>query len=556
MKKRVIATILAASVIAPAAVSLTGCKKKVADDENTLQIFVSDFGYGTDWVNDMIAAFKEQDWVKEKYPQLNIPKPDKNSERTFPADRMITDGKTNTYDLLFACDSAVANYDKTDGNGNPYFEDLTELYQTQIPGESVTFAEKLDGNIRANMQYTGRDNSKKYYSVQWVNGYMGLLYNQTYVTQYLGADYELPRTTIELEAMAKEIKGENIKNVAPFISSTKAGYWNQVCYTWWVQYEGTARYEDYWLGVDKYDQITNENFSQTGRLRSLETLESLIGKEKGYNHEEVNTLEFTSAQSKYLLGEAFMMPNGDWFENEMRSNYAEDKNHYDIRFMQMPVISSIVENMEFYKDTYKKPYSELTAAEKQSCDDILSKIVAAVDAEKTYETAKESVPDLTEKDYAKITEARHVVYSVEGHEGYIPAYATGKAIAKDFLLFMATDKGIETFMKATNGASTAFRYDVETKSPDLYNGFSNLQKSRASITKNGVVPFCVTSSSLVYWGGLTYYSISNALEPFFTAQNDSDRKTAKQIFDNDVNYYTKNDGEYWKELLSRAGIQN
>lgn len=553
MKKKVLATVLALGVLAPTAIGFTGCKKKVADDENTLQIFISDFGYGTDWLDDMIDEFKKQDWVKDKYPNLNIPTPDSNSERTYPAERMITDGKTNTYDLLFACDSATANYDKTDGSGNPYFEDLTSVYQSKVPGEGdITFAEKMDDNILVNMQYTTKANKKTYYSVQWVNGYMGLLYNQTLVNNKLGENYELPKTTIQLESMAKTLKG---KGVTPFISSTKSGYWNQVAYTWWVQYEGMDRYEDYWLGVNEYDETTSDNFKQLGRLRSLETLESLIGVSKGYNHEEVNTLEFTAAQSKYLLGEAVMMPNGDWFENEMRSNYEEDKNHYDIRFMQMPVISSIVETMDLY--THEKAYTELTDAEKSAYDSKLAAIIAVVDADGTLADAQAAVAELTPDDFNKVQEARRIVYSVENHEGYIPAYATGKEIAKDFLLFMATDKGIETFMNATNGASTAFEYDVETKSPSLYASFSNLQKSRAAIAAKGIVPFQATTSRLVYWGGLTYYSISNALEPFFTAQNSADRKTAYEIYYNDINYYiNKNNGDYWNELLSRAGIQN
>lgn len=552
MKKKVLATVLALSVIAPTAIGFTGCKKKVADDENTLQIFVSNFGYGTDWVDALITEFEKQDWVKDKYPNLNIPTPDKNSERTFPADRMITDGKTNTYDLLFACDSATANYDKKDGSGNLYFEDLSGLYATKVPGEGeVTFAQKMDDNILSNMQYTPRNSTKQtYYSVQWVNGYMGLLYNKTLVEKELGSDYALPKTTIQLEGMAKDLKA---KGETPFISSSKAGYWSQISYTWWVQYEGTARYEDYWLGVDTNDETTSDNFKQLGRLRSLETLEGLIHESKGYNHDEVNTAEFTEAQSLYLLGEAMMMPNGDWFEQEMRSNYEEDKNHYDIRFMQLPVMSAIVENMDLYE--HEKAYSALTDAEKNEYDAKLAAIIAVVDADGTYEDAQAAVAGLTEKDFKKVNEARRVVYSVENHEGYIPAYATGKEIAKDFLLFMATDKGIETFMRATNGASTAFEYDVQTKAPDLYASFSTLQQSRAAIAKKGIVPFQATTSPLVYWGGLSYY-LDGALESYFTRQNANDRKTAKQIYDNDIDYYiTKNNGGYWGELLTRAGIQ-
>ncbi|MBQ4269043.1 MAG: hypothetical protein IJB97_05270, partial [Clostridia bacterium] len=405
--KKAVAFLALASVLSTAAFGFVGCGEKVANDENTLEIFVSNFGYGTEWLNDMITEFKKQDWVKEKYPNLNIPKPSKNSDRTFPADRMITNGKTNTYDLLFACDSAIAYYDRKDSSGKPFFEDLTEVYNAKIPGEDLTVAQKMDETILSNMLHTGKDGEQGYYAMPWVNGYMGLLYNQTLVNKHLGEGYQLPKTTMQLEKMAADLKA---KKVTPFLSSaSKAGYWNQVCFTWWVQYEGTEAYEDYWLGVDKYDETTSDNFKQLGRLRSLQTLESLIHADKGYNHEDVNTLEFTAAQSKYILGEAVMMPNGDWFENEMRANYAEDKNHYDIRFMTMPVISSIVENMQLYTHG-DKAYTDLTDAEKAAYDEKLSAIVAVVDANGTLADAQGAVPELTQKDFDKVNEARRIVY--------------------------------------------------------------------------------------------------------------------------------------------------
>lgn len=555
MKKRALAFLALASVLPASMVGFTSCSK-VKDDENTLQIFISDFGYGTEWLDDMIEKFKKQDWVKEKYPNLEIPKPASNSNRTFPADRMITDGKTNTFDLLFSCDSANAYYDRTDASKKGFFEDLTEVYNTKIPGEGeTTVADKMKDEILKNYQHTKKDNTKAYYAMPWVNGYMGILYNQTLVNKALGADYVLPRTTTELEKMASDLKG---KGETPFISSTKSGYWNQVAFTWWVQYEGLDRYEDYWLGVNEYDETTSANFAQLGRLRCLEALESLIHTDKGNNHPDINELEFTASQSKYILGEAVMMPNGDWFENEMRANYAEDKNHYDIRFMRMPVISSIVETMDLY--THDKAYTELTADEKAAYDAKLAAIVAVVDNNGSLADAQAAVAGLTEKDFKKVDTARKIVYGVENHEAYIPSYATAKEAAKDFLVFMASDAACKSFMTSTNGASTAFEYDVETKAPDLYNSFSTMQKERLSIAKTGIAPFSATTSRLCYLGGLTYFTISNALESFFTSQNETDRKSAEYIWQNDIEYYTgtaeKPNYQYWNELLSRAGVQN
>lgn len=559
MNKKIMAFVATMSVLSSALAGFTACgPEKIPNDENTLEIFISNFGYGTAWLDDMITEFKKQDWVKAKYgDNLNIPTPRSNTDREYPANRIKTDGTTNTVDLFFAVDSAGAYYDLIDSKTNTgFFEDLSDLYETKVPDNeddslNVTFAEKMNDTILSTMVHTKKSDAQTtYYAVPWVNGYMGLLYNQTLVTRHLGSNYELPKTTIGLENMAKDLKGK----ATPFISSAESSYWNQVCLTWWIQYEGTEKYEDFWLGVDEYDQITTENFAQLGRLRALETLESLVGYGKGYNHADVNTLEFTAAQSKYILGEAVMMPNGDWFENEMRSNYEEDENKYDIKYMMTPVVSALVENLpSVYTDSVA--YNELDQTAKDAYDEKLVAIIEVVDANGTLADAQVAVPTLTQADFDHVKEARKIIFGVSDHDAYIPSYATAKGLAKDFLLFMATDVACETFMRSTNGVSTAFEYDVKTKNPQLYNSFSNLQKEKDIIVQNGITPYASTTSKLVYLGGLKSFVISGTLEPLFTSQNAVDRMSAQQIYENDINYYAKNNGEYWTDLLERAGIQ-
>ena len=160
MKKRALAFLALASVLPASTVGFTSCSK-VKDDENTLQIFISKFGYGTEWLDDVIEEFKNQAWVKEKYPNLEIPKPKSNSDRDFPGNSMITDGKTNPYDLLFSCSSANAYYDRTDASGKGFFEDLTDVYNAKIPGEGeTTVADKMKDEILLNYQHTKRTTQK------------------------------------------------------------------------------------------------------------------------------------------------------------------------------------------------------------------------------------------------------------------------------------------------------------------------------------------------------------------------------------------------------------
>ena len=546
--KEVIASFLAIGMLASSGLTLTACGgggNKVADDENTLEIFISDFGYGTAWLDDVIAKFKNEAWVKEKYPSLNIPKVKKNSEKTYPADS-ITSG-TTTVDLFFSTMTAAASYEKTDASGKYYFEDITDVYNAEVPGETITVKDKMLPSILSGKQYVTKAGETKYYAVPWVNGYMGLLYNETLMKEYLGNDYAVPLTTNELVQMAKDIKAEG---EVPFISAAKVDYWLYVFQTWWMQYEGATEYENYWNGQNKYGEYTSDIFSQQGRLEGLKVLESLISRSNGYNHTDSTTQEFTAAQSKMILGEAVMMPNGDWFETEMRSNYAEDKNHYDIKFMKTPIISSIVEKMDLYTHGTTK-YTDLTESERNAYDAKLQAIITAVDNGTT-----DSLTGVSASDIQKIQDARKAIIGISSHDAMIPSYAKAKGVAKDFLRFLATDSACESFMRATNGASTAFNYDVKTKNPTLYNSFSNLQKERAEMALNGITSTASYHSKLAYWGGLNSFAMTEMLESAFMAQSNDDRKSATKIFQDDITYYTANSGENWENLLKLAGMKN
>ena len=137
---------------------------------------------------------------------------------------------------------------------------------------------------------------------------------------------------------------------------------------------------------------------------------------------------------------------------------------YDIRMLRTPVMSSIVETLE----------------NKEMTDETLSAVITAVDEGKT------SFDGVSAADFAKIREARSIVYSVgSAHVSAIPAYAAGKDVAMDFLRFMATDVANESYIRSTGGASLPVKYNVIEKNPELYASLSTLQKSRLEYFNNG-----------------------------------------------------------------------
>ena len=55
---------------------------------------------------------------------------------------------------------------------------------------------------------------------------------------------------------------------------------------------------------------------------------------------------------------------------------------------------------------------------------------------------------------------------------------------------------------------------------------------------------------------LMFFPTTEMLEIAFVSQNEDDRKTATQIFQDDIRYYTENNEENWTNLLKLCGIIN
>ncbi len=552
MKKKLTAKIIATLMAAAACVGAVGCggNNLGKDNDTTLQIYIGNYGYGYDWVEKAAKEFKNQTWVKDKYGEIDVPVPVYNSDKTYAETNILAGPKANVYDVMFSTASANASVFKTDKNGDPYFEDLTSLLDDTIPGETMTIRQKmkpdmLEGELLVKPEDVSKDVStvdRKLYGMPWVNGYMGLLYNETLINQELGEERVMPRTTKELQKLVDDLiasqnsKAEKDKIPVSCFSAT-TGYYSAMFDLWWAQYEGVEGYHNFYNGKNAYGDLSVEIFSQKGRLRALECVQMLTdaGK-KGLNHKECNTMTFTQAQSRFIVRQGFMMANGDWFENEMRASskdnpYANDK----IKYMKLPVISEVVDD-------------GMVTTVTSEAD--LVKVVQAIDENKTYEQTKELVPALSEVDYEYLKEGRNVTNTVGGHVAYIPYYATAKNLAKDFLRFLATDDAIKSFMTTTNGCATPYQYDYTKLGFEL----PPMQQTKLEMQKDSKILKNASSFPLQYLGGLRSFAKTGTLEVVFAANYAGDRKTPQQIFDEDIAYYTKDQNQYWNALLTRTGL--
>ena len=516
------------------------CGGKPETGEGTLDIYVHKAGYGVQWCYDLADAFAEQDWVKAKYPNLKVIVTDGDQDGYVKS--KLEASNNNHFDLLFGFDS---NYPKN----NSLLEELTEgVYNQTGPGEAVTFKDKyLDSYLEMSryIDTSGTAGADKYYVSAWASGMNGIFYNED-ILEKLG--FKVPNTTNELIAICNAIyenrtdgiKGDDAYEGYSFIQSQGLAYWTYLMPIWWAQYEGIDGYKNYWSGIADNVQGSKKIFEQKGRLHSLEVFEDLLAYDKHLDPKSMSPdYTYKIAQGLYLRGNGVFHVNGDWFENEMAEKKAEIKDKegldYSIKLMRTPIVSELAVKLG------------ITDAE-------LSAIVDYVDG--TAATAPEFTSTLGLSStlvIETVREARGVVQSIgAGHTSYVPSYAREKAIAQDFLLFMATDVAQDTYMKATGGSSLPFEYDVEAKNPTLYGQLTEMHKDRLAYLNSDTLNVYTLPTREAYplakIGGLNAFSIDD-YQIVLSMQNPS--KTALDIYNDTISHW--ND-QRWSTACSKAGV--
>ena len=549
MKKAV--SVAVAAVLAGTSLSvLAGCGKKVdSDNPETLEVYVCNLGYGYQWAEQMLNAFKEEAWVKEKYPNLQVSFSQDAVEQN--SKNWLTNNSTD-YDVIMC--TILEGFL---GEGNSAV-DLTELvYEKTIPGENVTFAKKMfDSVLESNRDPSSTAEDPHYYTATFASGMTGIAYNAT-VLAALG--FEEPNTTDELFAICESIAtgtyvsgasgdytvGASVdKNVyssdKAFISYGVSAYVNYLVETWWAQYEGVSGYVNYFRGMDSEGNLTSAVVRQKGKRKALEATEEMMEYTGLVASAERDA--YRRAQNQVVLGTALFMANGDWFDMEERDFAANAPGAGEVRLMNAPVVSSIRENTPSIPD-----------------DATLSLVVEAVDSGcNTIAEAEEAFPDLAgknvkEPDFQTVHDARMLVYSIgPRHNVVIPECSPAKELAADFILYMATDKSLETYASVTGGASLPFDYDYE-QNATLWNSFSAMQKQRLTLFTDpdlNIMPN-VAMYPLVLRGGFSPWKpYGNPGYEFLT-----NAWTAQGLNDQIIAYWTDNNSSNFNTACAQAGIR-
>ncbi len=491
--------------------TLVGCKK-TPDTDQTLEVKLAFSGYGVDFAKNMLDGFQKQDWVKAKYPNLEvIIKEDIDTAGVLGT--IAAGAKNNTADLIFSSANAYAYFDKTNSDdGKYYIEDLHDVFYATVPGEDVLVKDKMLDAVEQGCAPTIIEDAKnekhagykKYQFIPGQAGTNGLYVNLTYLrelTKATGVDYigtnreNMPATTNELLKLVDDIEqagraGKEVqtafgkKTASPIVSVTSSNYWSSAFQQWWSQYQGAEDYENYFWMDDGNDGRTDAGWLQYGRLESFKVMEEVLTYKNDYIDAMSSGVNYIESEKYFFNRGAAMMWMGDWLEEELEVANAQVSD--DIVMIDTPVISAIVDvcsdgafpsryvdgfNFDSKVHRYGKldsngkpiDYSDkLTKDTKvlNDIDDRLSFIVKMLrTAEKpsleevntAYAAAFTGGYKLTQDDLDLLYRAaNYESLFASSEQWYIPSYAKAKAVAKDFLIYMATDEAIELSIKGNN----------------------------------------------------------------------------------------------------------
>ena len=483
MKIKKILTGVLAAVLAASAAACGYGGNTTTEDRNHIEMYVMDAGYRTEVFDELAKAFKVHfpDVTMKIYPSTGV-----DSKLTSELGK-----KNGVGDIWFAGEQNIIRL--VEKNRICPIMDLTDLMGMTALGEDKTLEEKL--NPRYKYYDTYKD---KYYSISWVYGACGIMYN----ANYLSEENE-PKTTKQFIKLVQDIAGGKIEGipstVKPLIWSgaNAAGYMSYAMESWKAQY----------MGVDKYDAMINfcengnytyEYLNDDAVLCAYNTVKQIA--DPSYSVKGSEGFQHTPAQQDFLRGAAVFMPNGDWIETEMRSSAADSGITQNVKFLPTPIVSELGVKLRLAG----------SAATAEEHENLLVALVTAIDDGKTDAEIKATYANLSDAQIKAVREARSVVYTLgASHRIYIPTYSKAKTACYNFVRFMASDEGIKIFRKYA-GSHSPFEYTVQPENEEL----TGFQKSQDKVLKNcSLIYATITKSPIRAYN--TINSDTNAFSEFY-----------------------------------------
>lgn len=547
--KKIISSVFMVLLILSMTISFTACKpnkKSVSSDAKTLNLRVYKSGYGDDYIKALASSFTTN-YAKEGY-KVNIVTSDSTIEGSIVTTEM-TLGANNGIDIYVTGNvspSTLVNISVAEGI-DMMAADLTDVYNSKAikadkTEESITILEKLKSGYSDYMKYNGNEESYKgkFYGFAYRSSPCGIIVNQKLLESY---GLTIPKTTDELissfDTISQKTSSTKVYPTA-WAGLNASTYWYMVEDVWVAQYSGIQKYRDFLdMTYSKDIKDSYKVYEDKGWESSLGVLEKLLN--LNYAPDKTISMDHSTAQHKFLSGEAVYMVNGAWLQNEMAANYLAQVK--DMTMISTPVISDL--GVKLALDGNK-------GSDAAKCDKILSKMVGFIDeGRKTLDiisaVSSEFKVTLSESQVNEVFAARNIFYDWGCTDSVVVNASSKKLeIAKLFLRYMASDDGIGYFY---NYASALTPYkaikEIDFKSSDskfLKSVFAMAEKKDAKYINR--IPGGYRNEFNVNW-----FSKYPDVEKMLAASKGT--LSATDVMKSELKYAKDN----WAKILKEAGIK-
>ncbi|MGN1053392.1 MAG: ABC transporter substrate-binding protein, partial [Candidatus Scatosoma sp.] len=205
-------------------------------------------------------------------------------------------------------------------------------------GNSVK--DKLQGMYKEAGQYE-KDGTSHYYVMPWTQMVTGIAYNAELFERY---QLEVPATMEEFDAVCDAIIEKSTaegKRIAPFVVPGKInGYFDFLGKNWWIQASGIEGVKEF-FAYDTVEVFNPDKEPTKGYARALTEFSKYFGSQKGQFDKYVLSGSMAkdayTAQSDFINGNAAMIINANWLENEMINMVQESG--FRMKLMRVPFLS-------------------------------------------------------------------------------------------------------------------------------------------------------------------------------------------------------------------------
>lgn len=500
-------------------IALASCTQN-KDDPNTLIIEGAKLGYGVKWMEYIVSSFESDTGTKVKFTSYD------GQSGIESLQGKIKAGGDGT-DIFF---SKITDYYKLGYQG--FFADVSDVYTSKENGKSIeerTSSQFLEAN-----KIDG-----KYIGFNWANGVFGYIRNNTIWNAMGLTDEDIPYTTDEMVALCKKVAERQFSyegnQIYPLVYSYESEYYTTILPIWFNQYEGSENMAYFNEGLDPEDpegsatHHASSFFARDGISEALNVVNEILVENPSFHHPKSKNYQFQSAQNDFLRNKtALFMVNGSWLDSETTIS------SYDVSFMNTPIISSLINS------------DRISTISDDATLSATVKYVRGVTSTKPANVSDEDIEVVKDA-----VENGSYMRSGIDHQLVICSNSKRMDLAKKFVSYMYSDKGLEIYHKSTNGGilgtvpNNGYSTDVET-SPFKANVNKALEENNVCSYQVQVPSrlFCYGGINRVFANGLGDFG-SNCVKAMV-----SFNKTPIEVYNINQNYLDRN----WSSILNQAGL--